>query len=427
MNEIKGIPMTSRERIKRAVNHQVPDRIPLDLGSTLVTGIQASPYAKLRKALGLKEKPVKVIDPFQILAEVEPEVREKLGVDTIGLWLPTNIFGFKNENWKPWRLFDGTKVMVPEKFVTTRDDKGDIYIYPQGDTSAPPCARMPNGGYYFDVLVRQEPIDEKNLNPEDWTKQQFSVFSDEILRYLEKRADDLYENTDLCIVGEFIDAGFGDIALVPGPFIKHPKGIRDQKEWYLAHILHPDYIKEIFNTQCEIALKNLELSYQAVGDKIDVIMVSGTDFGSQNGPFISPDMYREFYKPFNKRINDWIHKNTPWKTFYHSCGSVFAFLNDFVEAGVDILNPVQISAKDMDPKVLKEKYGDRLVFWGGGVDTQKTLPFGNPEEVRNEVTDNCRIFGKGGGYVFNTVHNIQSKVPIDNLMAMFQAVKEFKF
>jgi len=419
--------MTSRGRVKKAINHQKTDRIPLDLGSTLVTGIQASPYAKLRRALGLKEKSVKVIDPFQMLAQVEMEVREKLGVDTIGLWLPNNKFGFKNENWKPWKLFDGTEVMVPDKFITTRDKEGNIYIYPQGDTSSPPCAKMPKGGYYFDALVRQEPINEENLNPEDWARQQFSVFSDETLRYLERKADKLYKNTDLCIVGNFIDASFGDIALVPGLSIKHPKGIRDQKEWYLAHILHPDYIKGIFNIQCAIVLKNLELSYQALGDKIDVIMVSGADFGSQNGPFISPDMYREFYKPFHKKINDWIHKNTPWKTFYHSCGSIVAFLDDFVEVGVDILNPVQTSARDMDPTMLKEKYGDRLVFWGGGVDTQKTLPFGNPEEVRNEATERCRIFGKGGGFVFNTIHNIQSKVPINNLIAMFQAVKEFKF
>ena len=164
-----------------------------------------------------------------------------------------------------------------------------------------------------------------------------------------------------------------------------------------------------------------------MGNKIDVIMVSGTDFGTQNASFISPDMYREFYKPFHKRINDWIHKNTSWKTFYHSCCSIVLFLDDFVEAGVDILNPVQTLAKDMDPKILKERYGDKLVFWGGGVDTQRTLPFGTPEEVRREVKEHCRIFGKDGGFVFNTVYNFQSKVPIENIMAMFQTVKEFKF
>jgi hypothetical protein len=362
-----------------------------------------------------------------MLGEVDMEVIKKLGIDTVGLWLPTNVFGFKNERWKPWKLFDDTKVLVPEKFTTKKDDEGNIYLYPQGDNSVPPCAKMPREGYYFDLLVRQETFDERNLNPEDWVNQQYSIFSEERLRYLENRADELYKSTDLCIIGEFIDASFGDISMVPGPAIKNPKGIRDPVRWITAHIEYPDYIKRIFALQCEIALKNLKLSYEAVGNKIDVIMVSGTDFGTQNAPFISLDMYREFYKPFHKRINDWIHKNTPWKTFYHSCGSIALFLDDFVEVGVDILNPVQTSAKDMDPKMLKERYGDKLVFWGGGVDTQRTLPFGTPEEVIKEVNERCQIFGKDGGFVFNTIHNIQSKVPIENLMTMFRIVKEFRF
>jgi len=418
--------VTSRERVREAINHRKTDRIPLDLGSTTVTGIQASTYAKLRKALGLKDQAIKIIDPFQMLAKVESEIIENLGIDTIGLWLPTNAFGFKNENWKSWRLFDDTKVMVPEKFIIKKDDKGNIYIYPQGDTSAPPCAKMPKGGYYFDVLVRQELVDKKKLNPKEWVEQQYSVFSEEEFEYLERKAENLYNHTDLSIVGRFLNTSFGDIAQVPGGAIKHPKGIRDPEEWLIAHIEYPEYIKGIFELQCEIGLKNLELSYEAVGNKIDVIKVSGTDFGTQNAPFISPDMYREFYKPFHKRINDWIHKNTSWKTFYHTCGSIVAFLDDFVEAGVDILNPVQTSAKDMDPKMLKEKYGDKLVFWGGGVDTQRTLSFGSPGEVREEVNERCRIFGKGGGYVFSAIHNIQSKIPIENLMTMFQTVREFK-
>jgi len=419
--------MSPRERVRKAISHQEADRIPVDLGSTLVTGIQASTYAKLRRALGLKDEPVKIADPFQMLSYVEMEVIERLGIDTIGLWLPTTIFGFKREGWKPWRLFDGTKVMVPEKFNTTTDEKGNIYLYPEGDTSAPPSGKMPQGGYYFDVIVRQEAIDEEKLDPEEWVRQQYSVFSEEELKYLERTADALYKNTELSIVGEFVDAGFGDIALVPAPMVRYPKGIRDPQRWIMAHLEHPEYIKGIFELQCEIALKNLELSYEAVGDKIDVIMVSGTDFGTQSGPFISPDMYREIYKPFHKRINDWIHENTSWKTFYHSCGSIVAFLDDFVEAGVDILNPVQTSAKDMDPKMLKERYGDKLVFWGGGVDTQRTLPFGSPEEVRRQVSERCRIFGKGGGYVFSAIHNIQQKVPIENLMAMFEVVREFRY
>ncbi len=419
--------MDSRERVRKTICHQEVDHIPLDLGSTLVTGIHASTYAKLRDALGLKKKSVKIIDPVQMLAEVELEVIEKLGIDTIGLWLPTNALGFKNENWKSWSLFDGTQVLVPEKFYTRSDEEGNLYIFPQGDSSVPPCAKMPRDGHYFDLLIRQEPFVEKDLNPEEWVNQQYSVLSEETLTYLERKADELYKNTNLCIVGGFINASFGDISHVPGPAIKKPKGIRDPVRWITAHLDYPDYIKGIFELQSEIVLKNLKLSFEAVGNKIDVIYVSGADFGTQNAPFISPDMYREFYQPFHKKVNGWIHKNTSWKTFFHSCGSITAFLDDFIEAGVDILNPVQTSAKGMDSEILKEKYGDKLVFWGGGIDTQKTLPFGTPEEVRKEVIERCQIFGKGGGFVFNTIHNIQAKVPIENLLIMFQTLKEFEF
>ncbi|MGQ9630523.1 MAG: uroporphyrinogen decarboxylase family protein [bacterium] len=417
--------MTSRERVRRAINHREADRIPIDLGSTAVTSISASAYSKLRGALGLPPKPIKVVEPFQVLGEVEMEVVERLGIDTIGLGLPTTMFGFKNENWRPWRLFDETEVLVPEGFITKEDENGDILLYPKGDASAPPSGRMPKGGFYFDVIIRQGPIDESHLDPREWVEDQFSIYTDEDLKYLERTSEELYRNTELSIVGNFGQGGFGDIAWVPGPEIPHPRGIRDPQEWIVAHVLHPEYIKGIFELQCEIALKNLELYRQAVGDRIDVIFVSGTDFGTQNASYISPKMYRELYKPFHRRVNDWIHKNTPWKVFYHSCGSIVSLLDDFVDVGVDIINPVQCSAAGMDPEVLKGKYGSKLVFWGGGVDTQRTLPFGTPDEVRREVKERCRIFGRGGGFVFNAIHNIQQGTPVENIVAMFDAVRNY--
>ncbi|MCD6166521.1 methyltransferase [candidate division KSB1 bacterium] len=415
--------MTSRERVRLAIQHREPDRVPLDLGATPVTGIAASTYAKLRQALGFAPTPVKVWEPFQILAEVELEVLQKLGVDVIGLNSPVTMFGYRNENWKPWKLFDGTEVLVGEKFVVREDEKGDILIYPQGDTSVPPSGRLPKGGFYFDAIIRQQPIDEAHLDPQEFAEQ-YTLYTDEDLEYFQRTVDQLYYNTDLSIVGGFWQGGFGDIAQVPGPGLKHPKGIRDPQEWYIAHVTHPNYIYEIFAIQCEVALENLKLYYQAVGDKIDVIVVSGTDFGAQHAAFISPDMYRQLYKPFHQQLNDWIHANTPWKVFFHSCGSVVDFLDDFIDAGVDILNPVQCSAAGMDPMWLKENYGDKLVFWGGGVDTQKTLPFGTPDQVRQEVADRIRIFAPGGGFVFNTIHNIQQGTPVENLLAMYETVKE---
>ncbi len=416
--------MISRERVKLAINHKEADRIPLDLGSTLVTGIQASIYAKLKNALGISKGLVKVYDPFQMLAEVEDEVKQLLGVDTYGIQLPVTLFGYKNENWKKFRMFDGTEVLISGNFEYDVLENGDIVQYPKGDRSAPPSGKMPKGGYYFDVIVRQEPIDESKLDPKEWVEQTYSLYTDEDLEYLEKTSRWYYKNTDYSLVGNFWGAGFGDIAIVPGPHIPYPKGIRDVEEWYVSAITRKQYIKEIFQYQLELQMKNLKMYREAVQDRIDIIVMSGTDFGAQNGPFISPNLYREVFKPLHKAMNDWVHENTNWKTFFHTCGSIVDFLDDFVSAGIDILNPVQISAAGMDPDFLKKNYGDKFVFWGGGVDTQKSLPFGTPENVKEEVENNMLTFGKEGGFVFNTVHNIQATVPIDNLVTMFETVRE---
>jgi hypothetical protein len=421
---MKERAMTPRERLKKTINHQEPDKVPLDLGSTLVTGIQASSYARLKAALGVRSGEIRVYDPFQILAEVEDSVKAKLGIDTYGIQLPTTIFGYKNENWKPFTLFDGTQVMVSGHFEYDRLANGDIVQYPKGDRSAPPSGRMPKDGYYFDVIVRQEPIDEARLDPKEWVEQNYGLYTEEDLRYLEDTSGWYFDNTDYGLVGNFWGAGFGDIALVPGPHVPYPKGIRDPEEWYVSTVLRKSYVQEIFQLQLELQMKNLKMYREAVGERIEVIVMSGTDFGAQNGPFISPDAYREMYKPLHREMNDWVHANTPWKTFFHTCGSLIGLLDDLYEAGVDILNPVQISAANMEPERLKGEYGDKFVFWGGGIDAQHTLPFGTPEAVREEVARTVRVFGKGGGFVFNNVHNIQAGIPVENLLAMFEAFAE---
>ncbi|HIJ74678.1 MAG TPA: methyltransferase, partial [Candidatus Hydrogenedentes bacterium] len=211
---------------------------------------------------------------------------------------------------------------------------------------------------------------------------------------------------------------------VPAPWLKYPKGIRDIAEWYVSTASRRDYVYEVFERQCDRALANWERIRRVVGDAVTAVFVTGTDFGTQYGPFISPAAYRDLYKPFHKRVNDWIHGHTSWKSFIHSCGSVRAFLEDFVGAGFDILNPVQCSAAAMNPGELKAAYGDRIVFWGGGVDTQRTLPFGTPDEVRAEVRERIRVLGAGGGFVFNTIHNVQARVPGENLVALYEAVRE---
>jgi hypothetical protein len=334
------------------------------------------------------------------------------------------LFGFKNEGWKPWTTFDGTPVLVPEGFNTEPESNGDILMYPEGDKTAPPSGRMPKDGWYFDTVIRQEPIDEDNLNVED-NLEEFGPISDEELEHFRREAERLYAETDKAIFANFGGTAFGDIALVPAPWLKRPKGIRDVEEWYVSTVARRDYVYQVFERQCEIALANLEKIYQAVGDRVTAVFVTGTDFGTQRGPFISPQTYRELYQPFHRRVNDWIHQHTPWKTFNHSCGSVMALVEDFIESGFDILNPVQISAADMDPSQLKERFGDRITFWGGGVDTQHTLPFGTAEEVGQEVRERIEILGPGGGFVFNSIHNIQARVPVENLLALFDTLHEY--
>ena len=416
--------MTSRERLKATLNHQQPDRVCLDIGGTMVSGISASILSKLRKDI-LKEEDyrVKIIEPYQMLGEVDNTLREALGIDVIGLFGQKTLFGFENRDWKPFELFDGTPVLVPGDFNVINRENGDLLIYPEGDTNAPPSGKMPKGGFYFDVIVRQEPIDDNNLDPGN-NLEEFSLLTEEQIQDFADRAKQLATETNYGVAITLPGTGIGDIALVPAPFLKHPKGIRDVEEWYISTAIRKDYLHKVFSKQTEIAVTNIELLSKAVGDNVQVAFVCGTDFGTQRGQFCSTDTYRELYRPYYRQINGAIHKYTNWKTFKHSCGSIFELIPDFIEDGFDILNPVQFSAANMDPRTLKKEFGKDLVFWGGGVDTQKTLPFGTPKDVYREVREQIEIFNEGGGFVFNPVHNIQANTPLDNLLAMFQAIRD---
>lgn len=419
--------MTSRERLIATLNHQQPDRVPMDLGATFQSGINASTLYQLRKALGLEEHPVRICQLGQLLGQVEEDVMQALGCDVVGLFNETNSYGYKMQNWTPWKMDDGTPVEICGGFEYDVDDNGAKWIYPRGNRDADYCATMPKGGSFFDAVVRDPfdfDLDEDELTPLEDFKNDFSVATDEQARQWEKKSISLYEETDYGIVGHLGGGALGDAAIIPG-CTDHPKGIRRYDDWLLAHMMYPDYIKAVFRYQTDIMLKNLEIYRQAVGDRIQIVWISGTDFGSQKNLMFSRETFRELYKPFYKEINDWVHKNTTWKTFYHSCGAIADLLDDFVDMGVDCLNPVQLSADGMDANMLKEKYGDKLTFWGGGIDTQKVLPFGTPEQVRQQTLERLEILSRNGGYVFNTIHNIVSNVPAENLVAMYQAVKEF--
>jgi hypothetical protein len=403
--------------IDSALNHR-SGIVPIDFGSTAVSGMHITIVAELRNYFGLEAKPVKLIEPYQMLGEIDDELARCLGIDTAGVAAPKTLFGFANEGWREWLSPWGLEILVPRDFVVV-EDGGALLIFPEGDRTARASGRLPEGGFYFDSIVRQGPLDD--ITPED-NLEEFQPLGASDIEYYRRSVAEAAA-TGRAVVMTLPGAGLGDIALVPAPFLKAPRGIRDVEEWYVSTVTRQDYLHEVFDRQTTVALSNFERIHEAVGETPAVVMVCGTDFGTQSSTFCSEETFRSLYLPYYLRMNDWIHAHTSWKTFKHSCGAVAGFIPLFIEAGFDILNPVQLSAEGMDAQVIKREYGDRIVFWGGGVDTQRTLPFGTPAEVEQEVKRRVEILGRDGGYVFNAIHNVQAKTPVENIAAMFRAVR----
>ena len=249
------ITMTSKERVRCALNHKTPDRVAVDFGATAVSGMHVTCVAALRDHYGLAKRAVKVCEPYQMLGGIEEDLADAIGIDVSGLPGPYTIFGFRNENWKEFKTPWGQDVLVSEHFNVTRDAKGDLLLYPQGDMSAPPSGRMPAGGFFFDAIIRQEPIDEDKLNPED-NLEEFQPMSDGDLNYYATQARRL-ASSDRAVVSGIGGTAFGDIALVPATFLKYPKGIRDITEWYVSTAARREHVHAIFSAQCAIALGNL--------------------------------------------------------------------------------------------------------------------------------------------------------------------------
>jgi hypothetical protein len=414
--------MNGQERVRTALAHR-RGKVPVDFGSTAVTGMHVSVVAQLRDHYGLERRPVKVCEPYQMLGQIEDDLADALGIDTVGIAPRHNLFGFANEGWHGFRAPWGQELLVPAGFRTRPAPGGGLHIFPGGDVAAPPSGHMPEGGFFFDTLIRQEELDEDNLKPED-NLEEFGPLAEADIQHFRREVERV-RSGGRAVVATFGGTAFGDIALVPAPFLKHPRGVRDIARWYMTTALHPEFVHAVFERQSEIALGNLARIHEAVGNAVDVVFICGTDFGTQSGSFCSPATFDELYAPYYRRVNAWIHAHTTWKTFKHSCGAVENFMSHFIDSGFDIINPVQCSAAGMSPGGLKERYGDRLTFWGGGVDTQHTLPFGSPAQVREEVRGRCEIFSAHGGFVFDAIHNVQARTPVANIVAMVEAVKEF--
>jgi len=416
--------MTSKERIKTVLSHKEADKIALDFGGSPVTGIHVKKIEELHRRYGLEERPVKVVEPFQMLGEVDEELIRIWGVDTVGVSGNRDMFGHPQENFVERRMPWGQVVLLPESFHT-KEDNGNLYAFPQGDESLSPAAVMPSTGYFFDAIERIPATDfGEEVKLED-NLEEFTLMTDDDMAYW-KSAFTRARATGRAVVANIGGTALGDIALVPAMNLKHPKGIRAIADWYMSTVTRADFLYQIFDKQTDIAIKNLERINHEVGDCIDVIYVCGTDFGTQNSQFCSAETLNDLYGAGYRKVNDWIHKNTSWKTFKHCCGAIVPLLDTLIDVGFDIINPVQINAEGMDPQFLKDTYGSRIAFWGGGIDTQKTLQLGTPEQVKAQVRQLCDIFGKGGGFVFNSIHNIQANVPTDNLIALMDTICEIR-
>lgn len=398
--------MTSRKRVREALNHREPDMVPIDFGAMRSTGISTIAYNNLKKHLGISGDSAKMYDVFQQLAEPEREVLEIMGADVVQLHRMAPAFNAKLDSWKPWKLRNGSSCLVPEGFNPIKNNKGELEVRNEDIV----LAKMPVDGLYFDPVYR--PLADVKTKG-DIDALDFALISDEELNWLAAEAKKLYTETDYAILGEFggniFEAGQSDWGY---------------ERYYLELGLKSELLSYYNKKLVETHMENLKRYLEAVGNYIDIIQF-GDDLGTQQGPQISVGMYRDLIKPYHSRQYQFVRENYPdVKVFLHSCGSIYDLIPDLIEAGVEVLNPIQLSAKNMDPQKLKNNFGNDLVFWGAGCDTQTTLNNGTVEDIKNEVKRLMDIFAPGGGFIFTQVHNIQANIPPEKILALYETAKQ---
>jgi hypothetical protein len=402
--------------VLKAVSFQEPDRVPIDLGGMKASGIAAATYIRLKERLGIRT-PTRILDPRFMIADVEEEVRRRFRVDVVPVDLSCITGAVRPQSeWVPRTLFDGSSVLFPPGTAIREDADGGWTLLAEG--GSPSTFRMPRGGYYFDdtAFNRGDGIDPLQFRPQ-------SDIPDQHLRMMADYAGDLYRSTDYALLGWGFGVCFLGLSLITDRRNNVTQGMPD--EWMMMLMTEKETCHEIMDRSVEATIKCLKLVDEAVGDFCFAWGIASDDSGTQRCEFIHPDLWAEMIKPHYTKLCGWIHAHTPMKVFLHSCGSIPRLIPHWIEAGVDILNPVQTSAAGMDPRTLKAELGRKIVFWGGGCDTQTVLPNATPDEVREHVKERMGVFAPGGGFVFTQVHNIQAKVPVENVEAMLDAAYEF--
>ncbi len=408
--------MTSRERVMAALEHRQPDRVPVDLGGTIMTGIMVQTLAKYRRYLDRQGKlpaasACKAYELYQMLGEVELDLVDHLALDVLPVEPEALFFGIKRTDYKPWELFDGTQVLMPGDFQVETEPSGGWLLHEQGNPARPPVARMPRDGYYFDMVKDQTlHVDYEPPPLSEMERAYGYALPSEKLDGLAARAEELRPTGKALLLGCWLDFG--------------PPSVGSSPDWLCLMVTDPDYVERLFRIKAEADLGRLEQLHAALGENVDIFGVDGADYGTQRSEMFSPGLFERFHLPYYKTVNGWVHEQTAWKTWKHSCGSIPELIPLMIEGGLDAINPVQTSAAGMAPETLKQRFGSAITFWGGGVDTQRTLPFATPEQVYAQVTERLEVFGRGGGFVFAAVHNIQAKTPPENIEAVFQALRD---
>lgn len=410
--------MTSRERVMAAVNHKQPDCVPLDLRATPSSGISAIAYNRLKKHLGMTEGHTKIYDVVQQVVYPEQEILDRFGVDVIDIG---RIFNDRDGDWYDVKLADGSTGQYPSWFHPQKQENGDWLVY---DSEHTLIAKMPVGSTFFDQTyfpyLEDYPDDYSDLDHQMgkvlWSALVHSPWDhagdENFYQTLRQKVLALREQTDKALM---ITCGCNLFEW--GTFL------RRMDNFLMDIYADPEHVRELVEQLMIRHLETLKKVCDSVGDIVDILRF-GDDLGMDTGMFMSQEKYRDLFKPYHTKLNEYVHKHSNMKTFLHSCGSIYPIIGDLIDAGYDILNPVQTSARQMDPGTLKREFGKDITFWGGGCNTRTVLNRSTPEEVYTYIRRMIDIFAPDGGFVFNQEHNIMPDVPPENILAMYRAVAD---
>jgi uroporphyrinogen decarboxylase len=414
-----GKILTSRERVRIALSHKEADRVPIDFGAMRSTGISAIAYNNLRKKLGIKDGLARMYDFQQQLAYPEKEVRDLFHVDVIDAG---QAFLIEDKYWRKWKLNDGSLCLIPKYLDVEIDDKETVYLK---NINGVVVGKKPKTSLYVDQVYW--PFFELPAIPEEIDASKFAdvlwavpsppwyldIFDDKQYKIFIESIKKLHDESEYAIM-----------LAVGCNLFEMGTWLRRFDNFLSDIILDKPGVGRLLDKLVEGYMRNLERVLNGVKDYVDILQF-GDDLGTQQGPFVPPKIFKEVFVPRYKEMWNYVHNISSCKIFLHSCGSIYELIPYLIEAGLDVLNPVQTTTTNMEEEKLKREFGKDITFWGGGVNTRDVLPVKSPSEVKEDVKRRIEIFGKGGGYIFNSIHNVMADVPPENVIAMFEAAYEY--